>query len=85
MLTVVGPGCQFRRRIQDPHRLDDLGLVRKAPPGAAAAPTGRLPVRLSSPIPRSTTLWLIERERIAVGNGALFLDDDTEHTRFQKG
>jgi len=27
----------------------------------------------------------IQRERIAVGNGALFLDEDTEHARFQKG
>jgi hypothetical protein len=26
----------------------------------------------------------IQRERIAVGNGALFLDEDTEHARFQK-
>jgi hypothetical protein len=25
----------------------------------------------------------IQRERIAVGNGALFLDEDTEHARFQ--
>jgi len=27
----------------------------------------------------------VQRERIAVGNGALFLDEDTEHARFQKG
>ena len=27
----------------------------------------------------------IQSERIAVGNGALFLDEDTEHARFQKG
>jgi hypothetical protein len=27
----------------------------------------------------------IQRERIAVGNGALFLDEDTEHARFKKG
>jgi aquaporin Z len=27
----------------------------------------------------------IQRERIAVGNGALFLNEDTEHARFQKG
>jgi hypothetical protein len=27
----------------------------------------------------------VQRKRIAVGNGALFLDEDTEHARFQKG
>jgi hypothetical protein len=27
----------------------------------------------------------IQRERIVVRNGALFLDEDTEHARFQKG
>ena len=27
----------------------------------------------------------VQRERIAVGNGALFLDEDAEHTRFKKG
>ena len=27
----------------------------------------------------------IQREWIAVGNGALFLDEDTEHARFQRG
>jgi hypothetical protein len=26
----------------------------------------------------------VQRERIAVGNGALFLDEDGEHARFQK-
>jgi hypothetical protein len=27
----------------------------------------------------------VQRERIAVGNGALFLDEDAEDARFQKG
>jgi hypothetical protein len=27
----------------------------------------------------------VQRERVAVGNGALLLDKDTEHARFQKG